>query len=319
MNKSKILIADDDESIRKLTKRYFEERGFEVITVVNGQEAVIKEEEIRPDLVILDVEMPVMNGFEACKIIREKRNNITYIPILFISGILTEGIVITGLQIGADDYIRKPFEPLELLNRVNNFLKMKKFIEHVESLENVIFSLVKSIETRDFYTAGHSRRVADISADIGRELKLSENEIEILHKSSLLHDIGKIGISDQILNKPGKLSEEEFNIIKEHPSRGEDICSSLRLTQHALDIIRHHHEKLDGSGYPDGLKGDEISKFIRIVTVSDIFDALTTNRPYRISKGNKESISILKQETQEGKLDISIVNCMETLTQRITF
>lgn len=311
MNKTKILVADDDEYIRNMTTRFFEGRGFEITTVKNGQEAVNKEEEIRPDLVILDVEMPVMNGLEACKIIRKKRSGINYIPVLFVSGILSEGAIVAGLELGADDYIRKPFELLELLTRVNNFLKMKKFIEHVEALENVIYSMVKSIEERDFYTAGHSRRVAGIATNIGREFGFSENEIENLYLSSLLHDVGKIGISDLILNKPGKLTDEEFNIIKKHPVCGKNICGSLRLTQHALDIIIHHHEKMDGSGYPDGLKGEEISKYVRIVTVADMFDALTTNRPYHKSRTNEEAISILEQEVREGKLDMDIVNYMK--------
>jgi putative two-component system response regulator len=315
MNRSKILVADDEESIRDLIKEYLEDKGFKIITAVNGTEAVALEEKLRPDLVLLDVVMPDMDGFEACKIIRERRSGIHYVPILFLSGVLTEGTVITGLQAGGDDYIRKPFELPELLGRINSFMKMRKFIEQVESVENVMFSLVKSIEARDFYTAGHSRRVANISADLGRELGFPDKEVEILHKSSLLHDVGKIGVPDMILNKKGKLLEEEFARIKEHPASGVDICGCLRLTEHSLDIIRHHHEKLDGSGYPDGLKEDAISKFVRIVTVADIYDALTTDRPYRVSKTIPEAIAILRKEGAEGKLDMSIVSCMEKITR----
>jgi putative two-component system response regulator len=238
------------------------------------------------------------------------------VPIIFLSGLLVEGAVILGLQIGADDYVRKPFEPLELLSRINNLIKMKRFIEQVESIENVIFSLVKSVEARDFYTAGHCRRVAEISANLGRELGLSGEEIELLNKSSMLHDVGKIGVPDQILNKQGKLLDEEFKRIKEHPMSGWDICGCLRLTEHSLDIIRHHHEKLDGSGYPDGLKGDAISNYVRIVTVADIYDALTTDRPYRVSKSVSEAIAILIKEGSEGKLDMNIVNCMERIAQK---
>ena len=316
MDKFKILIADDDESVRDLIKQYLEAKNFNVITAVNGKEAVILEEKLKPDLIILDVEMPVMGGLETCKVIRGKRSGIHYVPIIFLSGLLEEGAVILGLQIGADDYVRKPFEPLELLSRINNLIKMKKFIEQVESIENVVFSLVKSIEARDFYTAGHCRRVAEISADLGRELGLSNEEIEILNKSSLLHDVGKIGVPDQILNKQGKLLDDEFKRIKEHPVSGWDICGCLRLTEYSLDIIRHHHEKLDGSGYPDGLKEDGISKYVRIVTVADIYDALTTDRPYRVSKSVSEAIAILKKESSEGKLDMGIVNGMEKIAQK---
>ncbi|EKD25983.1 MAG: Two-component response regulator [uncultured bacterium] len=313
MNKYKILIADDEESIRTIIVRYFQNKGLTVFSVTNGKEAVIAEEEIRPDLIILDVEMPVMNGFEACKIIKEKRQGINYIPIIFLSGSLTEKIVITGLELGADDYVRKPFEPLELLTRVKNFLKMKDFITQVELIDNMFLSLLKSIEARDFYTSKHSFNVSNYSMRIGKELNLSKNEIDILCKGSLLHDIGKIGISDMVLNKPGGLTDAEFNLIKEHSVKGEEICKFIRLDSQILEMIRFHHEKLDGSGYPDGLEGKEIGLLIRIVTVADIYDALTTNRPYRASKTNEQALSILKQEAKEGKLDISIVECMEKI------
>ncbi|MFH1369049.1 MAG: HD domain-containing phosphohydrolase [Elusimicrobiota bacterium] len=311
MIKHKILIAEDDEFLRDMLAKYLRMGGFEVASAVNGEEVILKEEEIRPDLVILDVKMPGIDGFEACKIIRKKRNGVDYVPIIFLSGLITEGIVIAGLKLGADDFVKKPFEHLELITRVRNLLKMKDFIQHVELLENMIFALVKSIETRDFYTAGHSKRVSEISAKIAKKLGLSKEEIGILRKSSLLHDIGKIGISDQILNKSGKLTEQEFASVKEHPVKGEEICKNLRLQQDVLTIIRSHHEKLDGSGYPDGLRGKDIGKLVRIVTVADIYDALTTKRPYRTDKSDDEAIEILLQEAEDNKLDITIVECLK--------
>jgi len=307
---NKVLIADDDEHVRNMMAGYLQTNGFEVTSAVNGEEAVLLEETIRPDLVILDVEMPGMNGFDACSIIRNKRNGINYIPIIFLSGALTEGVIVNGLELGADDFVTKPCELLELFTRAKNLLKMKDFVSQVELLENTIFSLVKSIEARDSYTARHSREVSRIAMIIGRKLGLSEEELLILNKSSLLHDIGKIGIADNVLNKTGKFTTEEYVSIKEHPVKGEEICKNLRLDPKVLSIIRSHHEKIDGSGYPDGLKGDQIGKLTRIVTIADIFNALTTNRPYRGTKSNEETISILLQETGEGKLDSSIVNCL---------
>ncbi|MFH1824006.1 MAG: HD domain-containing phosphohydrolase [Candidatus Firestonebacteria bacterium] len=313
MTKPKILIADDDISIRNMLSRYFETSGFEVILASNGLEAIDIEKETKPDLVILDVEMPEMNGLESCRMIREKRSGINYIPIIFLSGASEESSIIKGLELGADDYICKPFEPLELLTRINNLLKMKNLIGQLESLENMVFALVKSIEARDSYTATHSHHVSIISKNIGKKLGLSEKEIEILKKGSLLHDVGKIGISDQILNKKDKLTLEEFAQIKRHPVLGQEICSYLKLDPNVHAIIHHHHEKLNGSGYPDRLKGDEINKLVRIVTVADMFDALTTNRPYRLAKSNSETISILEKETEEGKLDTSIVDCIKVI------
>ena len=310
MNKHKVLVADDNELVRNMIVSHLRKNGFEVTPAANGEEAVLKEEAARPDLVILDVEMPIMTGFDSCNIIRKRRNGINYIPIVFLSGSLTEGIIVKGLEMGADDFITKPFEPLELTARVKNLLKMKDFISQVELLENTIYSLVKSIEARDSYTARHSRGVASVAVSIGKELGLQEEDVLILNKSSLLHDIGKIGIADRLLNKPDKFTKEEYTSIKEHPAKGEEICKNLRLDSQVLNIIRSHHEKLDGSGYPDGLKGDKISKLTRIVTVADIFDALTTKRPYRGIKSNEEAISTLIREADDGKLDISVVNCL---------
>ena len=316
MNKHKVLVADDNELVRNMIVGYLRKNGFEVTTAVNGKEAVLKEESTRPDLVILDVEMPIMTGFDACNIIRKKRKGINYIPIIFLSGSLTEGIIVKGLEMGADDFVTKPFEPLELFARAKNLLKMKDFIAQVELLENTIFSLGKSIEARDSYTARHSRGLSRVAVSIGRELGLPEADVLILNKSSLLHDIGKIGIADQLLNKADKFTKEEFSSIKEHPAKGEEICKNLRMEPQVLNIIRSHHEKIDGSGYPDGLKGNKISKLTRIVTVADIFDALTTKRPYRGTKSNEEAISTLIQESGEGKLDISIVNCLNSILKK---
>jgi putative two-component system response regulator len=313
MNKYKILIADDDDIVRKMLVRYFQGKAFEVIAARDGKEAVEKEEIERPDLVILDVGMAPVDGYAACKDIRAKRSGVNYIPIIFLSGLLSEGNIIMGLELGADDFVTKPFEPLELLTRARNLLKMKDFISKVELLENTIYALIKSIEARDYYTGGHSLRVAKIALGIGKALGLGESELQILEKSSMLHDIGKLGIPDRVLNKPGVFDDDEQGCIREHPSKGEEICVNLRLPGEVLNIIRSHHEKLDGSGYPDHLRDGQISQLTRIVTVADMFDAMTTNRPYRATKSEEEALAILHEEAREGKLDITIVDALREI------
>jgi len=313
MTRSKILVADDNLAINKMVVLYFQEAGFEVISAFNGKDAVEKEEAARPDLVMLDVEMPVMNGFEACKVIREKRSGINYVPIIFLSGSVEENLISKGLLLGADDFVQKPYNHLELLSRVNNLIKMKNFIAQVESLENVVTAMLKSIEARDFYTAGHSQRVSELAMQIADKMGISKTDKEILNKGAMLHDIGKIGISDMILNKPGKLTEEEFKHIEEHSGIGEKICGSLRFPPLVLEIIRHHHEKNDGSGYPDKLRGDEIHQLVMIVAVADIYDALTTARPYRKARKEKEAILIIEQEVLKGELDPAVLNCLKKL------
>lgn len=314
--KQKILIAEDDVQINSMFSAFLEANGYEVISTSNGADAVEKEELTRPDLVILDVNMPEMDGFEACRMIKNKRSGANYTPIMFLSGSVDENIISKGLQLGADDYVKKPFSLNEVLSRIKNLIKMKNLVAQMESMDNVVTSMIKSIETRDFYTSGHVQRVADISMSIGNEMGLSDEESEILHKGALLHDIGKIGISDQILNKRGDLSELEFNLIKEHPVRGKEICANLRFPPLVLEIIRHHHEKLDGSGYPDRLKEKDIHKLIRIISVADIYDALTTDRPYHPAKNNVEAFSILEKETKEGKLDLTVLNCLKKIKQQ---
>lgn len=307
VDRRKILVVDDDAAINSMVAGYLRSQGFEVICAFDGKEAVEKEELTRPDLVMLDVQMPVMGGFEACRIIRAKRGELNYTPIMFLSGLIDEDLVAAGLKHGADDYVRKPYAPVEVLSRVNNLIKMKDFISQLESLEHIVASMIASIEARDFYTGGHSQRVADISVKLAGEMGLSEEYKRILHKGALLHDIGKIGISDLILNKPGKTTEAEFNSLTKHPEIGNEICSNLRFHPLVIDIIRHHHEKIDGTGYPDGLKGNEIDRLVKIVTVADIYDALTTDRPYRKAKTKEEALSIMEKEAGDGKLDIDIV------------
>jgi putative two-component system response regulator len=314
--KQKILIAEDDVQINSMFSAFLETNGYEVISTSNGKDAVEKEELTRPDLVILDVNMPGMDGFEACRMIKNKRSGANYTPVMFLSGSIDENIISKGLQLGADDYVKKPFSLNEVLSRIKNLIKMKYLVAQMESIDNVVTSMIKSIETRNFYTSGHSQRVADISMKIGIEMGLSDEESEILHKGALLHDIGKIGISDQILNKREKLNELEFNLIKEHPVIGMEICGNLRFPPLVLGIILHHHEKLDGSGYPDRLKEKDIHKLIRIISVVDIYDALTTDRPYRPAKNNEETFLILEKETEEGKLDLTVLNCLKKIKQQ---
>jgi putative two-component system response regulator len=311
--KEKILVVDDEVALRNLIALLFRSKGYDVIMASDGKEALEIEERYRPDIVLLDVDMPGMDGFQVCKAIRAKRNGKNYIPIVFLSAVMQDKVVVSGLELGADDYVRKPFESIELITRAKNLLKMKNFIRELESIENVIFSLIRSIEARDSYTAGHSVNVADIASNIGREMGLGADEIRILNNGSLLHDIGKIGVPDSILNNKGKLDAQSFGIIMEHPRAGREICRNLSFGAEVIDIIHSHHEKLDGSGYPEKLGSEQISKFVRIVTVSDIFDALTTDRPYRLAEPVHTALSILNKEVKEGKLDKTVVQCLEDL------
>lgn len=183
----------------------------------------------------------------------------------------------------------------------------------MENIEDVVISLARTIDAKDKYTEGHTERVSQYAVFLGERLGLSDRDLETLRIGALIHDLGKIGIDLNILNKPGRLTEEEFEQIKLHPLLGQQICSPLKALQEVGDIIRHHHEKLDGSGYPDGLQGEQISQNARIVAIVDIFDALTTERSYRAALTVEEALSIMKQEADQGKLDSLLLEEFEAL------
>lgn len=313
---NKILVADDDETLNEYIRTFFDMKGFDVMHAFDGREAVEIEEKFRPDIVILDVDMPVMNGLGACEIIRSRRNGVNYIPVIFLSANLKESTIVEGLELGADDYVRKPFSNIELLTRVNNLLKMREFIRQMELFENVLFSLIKSIEARDSYTAGHSLNVTAIAVSMGRALDFSLKELGILRKGALLHDIGKLGVPDLILNKKDKLHPDGLLVVKEHATMGKKICERLSFDPNIIDIIYHHHEKLNGSGYPEKLKDGQISKYVRVVSVADIFDALTTERPYRAAMTEADAVAILHKEANEGLISKDMVACLEKLVDK---
>ena len=210
---------------------------------------------------------------------------------------------------GADDFITKPPNKMELLARTKSLINLKKLNDNLASIEYVLFSLAKTVEAKDEYTQGHVERVSKLAITLGKKMGLSEEEMEALRYGGILHDIGKIGIPGNILNKPGPLSPEEWEVMKNHPVAGYNICLPLKKNLgYALEVIRHHHEKLDGSGYPDGIKDEEISTAARIMAVVDIYDALVTDRPYRNGMPLEKAAEILKQDADNEKLDPLVVD-----------
>ena len=186
---------------------------------------------------------------------------------------------------------------------MNSLLRIKNLTDSLESAETVIFSLANAIEAKDYFTKGHIDRVSSLAVNLGRYIGLSMEDIGTLEKGGALHDIGKIGVKDDILNKPGKLTPEEFEEIKKHPETGENICSPLNSLRPVLPIIKHHHEKFDGSGYPSGLVGEDIPLLARIMAIVDVYDALTSRRAYRDAMSHAEAMRILREDTANKKFD----------------
>ena len=233
------------------------------------------------------------------------------IPIILLTALNDSQSKLRGIEVGADDFISRPPNHPELLARTHSLINVKRLNKSLTSVENVLFSMARAVEAKDKYTQGHIERVANLAVSIGRNMELKANEMKALHYGGILHDMGKIGIPHDILNKPGPLTDQEWIVMKQHPEIGYKICMPLGETLgSALDVIRYHHEKMDGSGYPYGLKDQEIPTVARIMAVADIYDALVTDRPYRKGMDRDKSINILTAETDEGKLDMTVTKIL---------
>lgn len=310
---SRILVVDDIEANRDLLEAHLISEGYQVIAAENGRTALDLVEERAPDLVLLDINMPIMNGYEVCGKLKEN-DKTRLIPIVMITALKELEDKIRAIDAGADDFITKPFNKLEVLARVRSLLKVKALNDQLDSAENVIFALAQAIEAKDKYTEGHIARVSAYAMDLARSLDLSDTDLEAVSKGGQLHDIGKVVLDDSIINKVGRLTEEEFELVKQHPLVGYKICHPLKSVRCALPVIRWHHEKLDGTGYPDGLKGDEIPVATRIMAVVDVYDALTTRRSYKEAFSPQESLKILEEEAGKGWWDKDLVRKFKEIT-----
>ncbi len=311
---AKILIVDDAvENIKLVTEILNRPKQvYEIESAGDGYEALEMVKNFEPDLVMLDVVMPGIDGFEVCRILKEDALT-RLIPIVMITALDSQQDRLKGLESGVDDFISKPFNVYELLARVKNLLKLRSYINELEHAEQVIFSLARAVEAKDNYTEGHCERLSILAQYLGKELQLAEEDLLILKRGGILHDIGKIAIDDSILLKPGPLTAEEFEIIKTHPEIGENICRPLKTLQPVLPIIRFHQERFNGSGYPEGLGGQEIPIHARIIGIVDCYDALTTDRTYRKALPADFAIQIMDKETDAGLWDPDLFKLLQEI------
>jgi putative two-component system response regulator len=292
-HKGIILVADDNEANRELLSALLSAEGYQVICVADGQQALARVNSGSIDLALLDVVMPCPTGFEVCQAMKSKPET-RLIPVILLTSLSSDADRIHGIMCGADDFLNKPVNRQELLARANSLLRLKQFTDELDNAETVLFSLALSIEAKDPYTEGHCDRLSKYSVALGEKLGLSPDLRVALRRGGLVHDIGKLSVPESILLKPGPLTPEERKIMEQHTVIGERICAPLRSFRHVLPIIRHHHEKQDGSGYPDGLKGEQVPLTARILQVTDIYDALTTDRPYRKALSSENALSIIR-------------------------
>ncbi len=313
--KAKVLVVDDEPTVREMISRKLREHGFTCATAAGGSEALSKIKKHNFDLVLLDIRMPEKSGLATLTEIKSQYPDIAVIMVTVVADIDT---AIGSMREGASDFILKPVDFDILLLNVDRVLEKRSLIlenkryqlyleQRVaeqakvirESFINSVKSLVHALEAKDVYTSGHSQRVTDVATDIAKAMHWDEGQLEKIKLAGILHDIGKIGVPESILNKPGKLEKDEFEIVKTHCEIGERILRSVITEEEILKVIRHHHERYDGAGYPDGLLGDSIPRGARILAAADAYDAMTSDRPYR--KAMTHSQACIELEKGSGR------------------
>ena len=295
-----VLVVDDDEAFSRLLDRLLSTEGYSVATAVDGPAAL---EEVRcnpPDVVLLDVKLPGLDGFEVCR--RLKRDGATrLIPVILVTSMDTARDRVEGLRAGADDFLTKPVEPAELLARVAASARLKRYTDDLDSAASIIMTLAAMIEMRDgSYSEGHCHRMANYASALGRRLGLDPDELQTLKRGGFLHDIGMLAIPEAVICRDGALDAAEFEVVKSHTTVGDALCANLRSLQSVRPIVRHHHERRDGSGYPDRLRGDDIPLLAQITAIVDVFDAITTKRSYQGAKPVEDACAILRSQVECG-------------------
>ena len=313
-----ILVVDDEPVNVELLRRLMTKQGYEVVTASDGEMALAAVIRERPDIILLDVEMPKLDGLEVCR--RLKRDSSTrLIPVVMITGLTAVEDRIRGIDAGADDFLTKPFNVPELEARVRSLTRLKRYTDELDFAESVILSLALTIEARDPCTEGHCQRLAGYATALGARLELDDYQLVALRRGAFLHDVGKVGIPDAVLLKPGRLTPAEYALMQQHTVIGDELCSELRLLEDVRPIVRHHHERPDGTGYPDGLESDAIPLLARIISVVDVYDALTTERPYKPALTQEHAIRQLREEAKRGWRFDSIVEEFAAMAAETTF
>jgi len=304
-----ILLVVADRENRKDWQKLLGEQGYRIVGIGNGQRVLDLCLHLQPDLVLIDAALTGLSGFEVCRRLKEDpRTRVT--PVVLITTLSDDVNLAQARDAGANDFWGPRPSRWEAITRVQSLIQMKSYID--DQSEAVVISLARSIEARDPYTQGHCERISLLAVKLGEKIGLREDQCEALRVAGMVHDIGKVVVPDSILMKPGHLNFEEMKVIKQHPIEGERICSPLKSLRRVLPIIRHHHERMDGSGYPDGLRASKIPLTARILQVVDIYDALTTDRPYREGVSVQSALETMCEEADRGWLDMDLIKIFAT-------
>jgi len=310
-----ILIVDDVDLNRRLLKAMLKAANYRILEAKRPSSALGILEREKVDLVVVDLVMPEMSGLDFCRMLKNDRKT-QLIPILMATGVQGAENEITGIESGADEFLIKPLQPSVVRTRVRAMLRNKALVDSLEEAETILFALAQSVEHRDKYTGLHCERLATYSIALGQALGLPRQDQLALYRGGYLHDIGKISIPDTILFKRGLLTDEEWETMRLHTVRGEEICRPMKTLAPVLPIIRSHHERWDGTGYPDGIAGEEIPLLARILQVADIYDALTTARPYKPAFSHQHAMEIMNEEARRGWRDPELVPLFAEISQK---
>jgi putative two-component system response regulator len=312
--KGTILVADDNEGIREPLSELLRVHGYRVIAVADGEQAFMEICSQPVDLALLDVKMPGRTGFSVCRAVKA-RPETCLVPVVLITGLANAGDRIRGIEAGADDFLNKPVKKEELLARVRSLVRLKRITDELENAETVLCMLARSIEAKDPYTEGHCDRLSRYAVSLAETIGLPGEQCVALRRGGIIHDIGKVAVPEFVLQKQGPLDAAERKIMEKHTIVGERICAPLKSFRNVLPIIRSHHEKQDGTGYPDHLKGSEVPHTARVLQTVDIYDSLTTDRPYRKALSREKALAIMWEETRRGWWDAKLVDALQGMLQ----
>ena len=290
-----VLIVEDDAANRSLLLHRLARAGYDATAVDTGPAGLEAALSSAPDLILMDVELPGMDGYSICRALRSDPRTIAT-PVILLTGRTEVKDVVEGLDAGADDFLRKPYDEAELMARVRSVLRLAAAMAEVAGAQGVIAALANAVEAKDAGTEHHCERLASLAHRLGQHVEVEPLELRAIVFGAMLHDVGKIGVRDAILTKPGPLTDGEWTEMRRHPLIGERICLPLARSSSFGPIIRHHHERWDGSGYPDGLRGDDIPLGARIVGIVDAFDAIVHARPYRPARTAEEAVDEMRRE-----------------------
>jgi len=310
-----ILIVDDVDVNRRLLRAMLKTANYRILEAKRPSIALNLLEHEKVDMVVVDLVMPEMSGPDFCRLLKTNHRT-QLLPILMTTSVQGVENEVAGIESGADEFLIKPLQPAVVRTRIRAMLRNKALVDSLEEAETILFVLARSVEHRDEYTGMHCERLAAYSIALGQALGLGRQDQIALHRGGFLHDIGKIGIPDAILFKRGLLTEEEWQIMRLHTVRGEEICRPMETLAPVLPIIRSHHERWDGSGYPDGLSGESIPLLARILQVADIYDALTTARPYKPAFSHQHAMEIMMEEARRGWRDPELVPLFAEIATR---